>query len=336
MNKREPLKRGNGSRGGAAGATGTWGKKGTYLFILTILAVSLFLFSTTAVFAASSLNLISSSPSDGDDNLQSQNVGIKLYFDDDVTAQSVQKANAGCFKFTYRDGDDTKELPVKAYFDTQRDKGYILAIIDTNDVKNQMLDNNKSYQLTISGDLTSVNGKTLGSDKTLNFKTIDQSGTTRIYMLLMVAMVGAMIGMTIFQNKRKQKAAAEVAAKGGKVNPYKLAKEKKISVKEAMELIERDRQRRLKRLGIAEGKDEIAAAEAAKKPRDTKKVKAPKPISATGSTYKTGRAALVEKRAKAAIEKYEKTKAANTNAKKGPGNAKSKSRNRSKRKGKRK
>jgi hypothetical protein len=305
---------------------------------VTVLAAAIFVFSTAAVFAAGSLNLTSSSPSDGSSNLQAQNVGIKLYFDGDVTSDSVKKANENCFKFTYQSGKKTKELPVKAYFDPKRDTGYILAIIDTAKLKSQMLDNNKAYELTVSGDLISTDGRTLGADRTLKFKTIDQSGTTKIYMLLMVAMVGAMIGMTIFQNRRKERAAAEVAAKGGKVNPYKLAKEKKISVKEAMELIERDRQRRLKRLGIAEGKDEHAAAAAAEKPRDTRKVKRPRPISATGSTYKTGRSALVEKRAKAAMEKYEKAKAENAKKSSGnsTGNVKSKNRNRSKKKGKRK
>jgi hypothetical protein len=312
--------------------------------VTAALAAAFFIFSTVAVFAAdgASLNLISSSPEAGSSDLQSQNVGIKLYFDGDVTDASVQKRNAECFKFTYKSGKDTKELPVKAYFDTRGDKGYILAIIDTDDLQNKMLENAKAYQLTISGDLTSTNGKTLGSSKTLDFQTVDQSGNTKIYMLLMVAMVGAMIGMTVFQNKRKAKAAAEVAAKGGRVNPYKLAKEKKISVKEAMELIERDRQRRLKRLGIAEGKDEKAAAAAAEKPRDTRKVKAPRPISAAGSSYRTGRSALVEKRAKEALEKYEKAKAAKQNrgnakpqpASKGSKNAKSK--NKSKKKGKKK
>jgi flagellar basal body-associated protein FliL len=312
------------------------------LFIIAALAAAIFVFSAAAVFAVdTSLHLTSSSPAEGSTNLQAQNVGIKLYFDGDVTAESVQARNADCFKFTYKSGDATKELPVKAYSDATRDKEYILAIVDTDELKSKMLDNAKDYQLIISGDLAAADGRTLGADKTLDFKTVDQSSNTQIYMLLMVAMIGAMIAMTVFQNKRKAKAAAEVAAKGGKVNPYKLAKEKKISVKEAMELIERDRQRRLKRLGIAEGKDEKAAAAAAEKPRNTKRVKAPKPISASGSSYKTGRSALVEKRAREALEKYAQAKAAKAaqkstkvqSAPKRSVNAKTK--NRSKKKGRR-
>jgi hypothetical protein len=299
--------------------------------ILTVAALGVVLFAAAApaVFASgSSLTLTDSSPKAGATDLQAQNVGIKLYFDGAVSDPSVQSANAGCFKFTYKSGGKTKELPVRAIFDTRGDKGHILAIIETADLKNNTLANNKKYTLTISGDLTAPGGKTLGDDLTLDFKTTDQSSSTKIYMLLMLGMVGAMIAMTVFQNKRKEQAAAEVAAKAGRVNPYKLAKEKKITVKEAMELIERDRQRRLKRLGVAEGKSETAAAAAAERRPDTKKVKAARPISAAGSTYKTGRSALVEKRAREAMEKYEKTKAGGQQ--KGASKSKSKSKKKKK------
>jgi hypothetical protein len=299
--------------------------------VAAAVAAAFFALSAPSVFAAGgTLSLLETSPEVGSSNLQSQNVGIKLFFDGDVTAESVQKANANCFKFTQSGGKETKELPVKAYFDNRGNTGYILAIVDTDDLEGSMLAYNTSYKLTISGDLVSADGKTLGSDKVLDFKTVDQSGTTRIYMLLMVGMVAFMIATTIFQNKRKETAAAEVAAKGGKVNPYKLAKDKKITVKEAMELIERDRKRRLKRLGMAEGKDEMAAAAAAEKPRDTKKVKRPRPIADAGSTYRTGRSAAMEKQAAKAAEKSEK---ANT-AKKTQKNMKAKSK--SKKKGKKK
>jgi hypothetical protein len=300
--------------------------------ILAAAALGLFLFAAAApaAFASgSSLELTESSPKAGATDLQAQNVGIKLYFDGAVSDPSVQSANTGCFKFTYKSGGKTKELPVRAIFDTRGDKGHILAIIETESLKNNMLANNKKYTLTISGDLTAPGGKTLGEDLVLDFKTTDQSSSTKIYMLLMLGMVGAMIGMTVFQNKRKQQAAAEVAAKAGRVNPYKLAKEKKISVKEAMELIEKDRQRRLKRLGVAEGKSEKAAAAAAEKRPDTKKVKAARPISVAGSTYRTGRSALVEKRAREAMEKYEKKKAAGQQQK---GASKSKSKSKKKKK----
>jgi hypothetical protein len=299
------------------------------LAVIAALAAAFLAMSASAAFAADGSLSLTSDPKDGAKNLQPQNVGIKLYFNGDVTDPSVSKANEGCFKFTYKSGGKEKELPVRAYSDSTVDKGYILAIVDTNKLKGKMLTSNKAYKLTVSGDLRSADGKTLGNDVTLGFKTVDQSASTQIYMLLMVGMVAAMIGMTVFQNKRKQKAAAEVAARGGKVNPYKLAKDKKITVKEAMELIERDRQRRLKRLGIADGKDEKAAEAEAAQSRDTKKVKAPRPISAAGSSYRTGRSAVVERRAKAAIEKYEKERTAQAPKKTNRGaKAKSKRKNR--------
>jgi hypothetical protein len=304
-----------------------------------LIALIVFALSAPAVFAAGegdasapsggggSLQLLSSSPDRDATDLQSQTVGIKLYFNGDVTDPSVREANEKSMKFTYKSGSKVKDLPIKTYAAPAKyGKDYILAFVNTETLNNNMLENNKEYHLVISGDFRSVDGKTLGSDLTLDFKTADQSGSTQIYMLLMVGMIGAMIAMTIFQNKRKESAAAEVAAKAGRVNPYKLAKEKKISVNEAMELIERDRQKRLKRLGISQGKDETEASAAATKPRNTKKVKVARPISAAGSGYKTGRSALVEKRAKEAAEKAQKTQPVKRN----PQNAKAKSKSKRK------
>jgi hypothetical protein len=269
-------------------------------------------------------------PEDNSTSLQQQNVGVKLYFNGDVSAESVQANNADCFKFT-----DSKDrvIPSKAYFDEKGDKGYILVTITpkkTDKNKTQMLGNKTKYKLTISGGLASADGKTLGEDVTLNYRTIDQSGSSKIYMLLMALMVVGMVGMTVFQNKRKAKAEAEVAAKEGKVNPYKLAKEKKITVQEAMDMIERDKKRRDKRLQKAgvdpNAKDKQAALTGPKK--DAKRVSRPRPISEAGSTYKTGRKAIAEKKARENAERrakaQAKAKAARNNNKKKGGKGKKK------------
>jgi hypothetical protein len=246
-------------------------------------------------------------PKDGSTNLQQQNVGVKLYFDGNVSDKDKQEDNAKCFTFTDAKGN---EIPTRAYFDEKGDQGYILVTVTPKN-KSQMLGNEAAYKLNIDGGLTSADGRTLGSDIPLNFTTIDQSGSTKIYMLLMVLMVVGMIGMTVFQNKRKAKAEAEVAAREGKVNPYKLAKEKKITVQEALDMIERDKKRREKRLqkaGVdpnAKGKPaQISAPKA-----DVKHVKRPRPISEAGSTYKTGRKAIAEKKAQENAERRAKAQA---------------------------
>jgi len=229
-----------------------------------------------------SLQMDKISPQNGSTNMQLQTVGIKLYFDGNVSDESVKKNNADCFKFI---GPKDKEIPCKAFFDTSN-TGYILVTVMPK-TKNNMLKEKTDYKLTISENLMATDGRLLGEDVILKYRTVDMSRSTKVYMVLMVFMVVGMIGMTQFQNKRKQKAEKEVAAKEGKVNPYKLAKEKKISVQEAMDIIERDKQRRIKRMQKAgiDQEEEKEAAEKAAARRNIKRVAAPRPISDAGSTF---------------------------------------------------
>ncbi|MDR2486479.1 MAG: hypothetical protein LBD12_00795, partial [Clostridiales Family XIII bacterium] len=203
-------------------------RKSLKVIVGITLALSLFLSSVAIVHATQAtaasetggggthaLKLLSDqlSPKDGSENLQQQNVGIKLFFDGDVTDESVRELNGGKFAFTDGKG---KVIPSQAYFYGREDSGYILLLVTpkaTKDNKGAMLGNKTPYKLTIKSGLSSSDGRVLPEDITLSYRTVDMSGNTQVYMLLMVLMVVGMIGMTIFQNKRKAKAEAEVAAK---------------------------------------------------------------------------------------------------------------------------
>jgi len=266
------------------------------------------------------------SPQDGSDNLQLQTIGIKLYFDGDVAAENVRKNNSEAFTFANAKG---KEIPSSVHFDTKGNTGYLLVTVMPKN-KNHTLSQNAKYSLTISGDLSSADGRVLGEDITLNYKTMDMSSTSKVYMLFMALMVAGMIGMTVFQNKRKAKAQAEINEKAGKVNPYKLAKEKKISVAEANAMIEKEKERRAKRLqkaGIDVDSDEEPPPLPAK---EVKKVSRARPISEAGSTFKPERRApkarkrppKVDKNVRATAEQKAKQRAASQQGsrKKGKGN----------------
>jgi hypothetical protein len=138
-------------------------------------------------------------------------------------------------------------------------------------------------------------------------------------MLLMVLMVAAMIGMTFISNRRKAKAQAE-AANVKAVNPYKLAKEKNITVDEAIAIVEKDKQKREKRLKAA-GIDPASLPAPKEEAPKGKRVKGPRPVSAGGSSYKTGRKAEAERKAKAAAAKRAMG-TTNPKHKKGGGNKK--------------
>jgi hypothetical protein len=280
-----------------------------YVVYFSLIAAMVLMFALSAVphvFATGndlpSLELTDSYPQDKGDHMPVQNVGIKLFFnkDSNVTDESVWESNEKCF--TLKDEDD-KKIPIEAHYGT-KEPNYILV---TANPKGGRLNPNSDYTLTISDALTSTDGRTLGEDIVIKFTTVDEAGNSKVYMLLMGVMVVGMIAMTVISNKRKAKAEAEGTAKAEKVNPYKLAKEKGISVEKAMALIEKDRQKQIARAGEAR-EAQLKAAE--KEKPATKRVKEARPISSGGSAYKTGRKAAAERKAKEEAAKKAKAEAA--------------------------
>jgi hypothetical protein len=112
-----------------------------------------------------------------------------------------------------------------------------------------------------------------------------------------------------------------------KANPYKIAKEKGISVDEAKAQIEQAReknQKKLDKLGpgftdLLKTPEESEAQQAAIDTKKNKhKVSGPRPIAAAGGTFKSGKKAEAEKRAAEAAKKAAaKARAKNNNKKSG-------------------
>jgi hypothetical protein len=267
-------------------------------------------FSDTKAQNGAPLVLERSFPYEDYDHAPVDTVGIKLYFDGDVTDESIRDINnaKGMFEFS---GGKTEKITTKAYFN-KKDNGYILVTATkTKDGNAISLNPNSRYKLTISGKLTSADGRILGEDKVVDFRTVDTSGNTQVYMLLMVAMVAGMILMTFVSNRRKARAKA-IIANSKPANPYKLAKEKGITLEEALAIAEKDKLRREKLLKTA-GIDPKSLVETKGKGSKGHKVNGPRPISAGGSAYKTGRKAIAEQKAKKAAAKRA---AGTTNSKK--------------------
>ncbi|MDR3304813.1 MAG: hypothetical protein LBS85_02120, partial [Clostridiales Family XIII bacterium] len=172
------------------------------------------------------------------------------------------------------------------------------------------LNQKSGYTLTISNELRDQNGKALGDDITVKFTTMDMAANSKLSMYLMVGMMVAVIALMIFTNWRKMKAEAEAAALL-KANPYRISKERNISVDEAKVLIEKAKEKNQKQLEKTGGKapepiekkSAVPKLGAAKPKKDTKKVKGPRPVSEGGSSYKTGRKAAAERKARAEAAK---------------------------------
>ncbi len=234
-------------------------------------------------------------PKDGDHDKSVDNFCLKVYFNESVH-DSDKKANAKCVTVVDEEGE---KLPVSLYY-SPKEKGMMMALVEPENTAKVKQDT--EYTITISGDFQNDNGDTLGEDYVVSFKTLNSKRATMINMIMMAVMFG---GIMIFSTKSMKKEAAKEAEKRGaeeKVNPYKVAKETGKSVEE---IVAQDQKKKAKKAAsqarrVAKDKaerDKLAQsiAEAEEKPAGgAKHVKGPRPISAGGSTYITGRKALAE------------------------------------------
>ncbi|MDR1571535.1 MAG: hypothetical protein LBS32_03320 [Clostridiales Family XIII bacterium] len=268
------------------------GVKASAIMIFAALLAALL--STGVCLAEDSLKLLSNYPEEGANSSPPFNLGIKLFFDGDVADESVREANEACFRMV---GEDGAEVPLKPLY-TEADPTYILVVAEPKDAK-EGLGSDKEYRFTISGALQSADGLTLGEDETITFRTRNTSTDMTLSMVMMGIMVAGMLVFTTLSVRRQARKAAENDAKA-KVNPYKVAKETGKSVEAIVEKEDRRKQRLAEqKKKQASGKGGAAAEAPAPEPGPrTKRVKRPRPISAAGSSYVSGRKAAAEKRAR--------------------------------------
>ncbi len=263
--------------------------------IILSLSILMTLLSFSTCFA-SGLELLDSYPKDGSDSARPENFLVKLYFNEDVSAQEVQKENEGAFKFTDSKG---KEQPIKILYNSKK-QDEIWVLVD------KTLESDSTYKLQISGDLTIANGDTLGEDKTIDLKIRNISTDNNVNMALMGLMMVGMIVFTSLSAKRQLKKQEEEAKAEDKVkvNPYKVAKETGKSVEAIVAKTEKEKE---KAKAHAEKKSRGNKTKTEERQteswKDSKRVTAPKPISASGSTYITGRKEKAEKEREMAAAK---------------------------------
>ncbi len=266
-------------------------KKAGIIFSLSILMC---LMSFSVCFA-SGLQLLHSYPENGSNDSTLENVVVKLYFNEDVSAKEVQQDNKGAFKFTDEKG---KELPLRILYPKNLDEIWILV--------NKPLQSNSEYKLVISGDLKIPNGDTLGVDQTVKFKTRNTGTDTTVNMVLMGLMMVGMIIYTSIATKRALKKEEKRKADEIKVNPYKVAKKTGKSVEAVVAQTEKDkekaREKKNRRGAVNEG-DASGEETEIDNNKDTKRVAGARPISVTGSTYITGRKAKAEREKELAAAK---------------------------------
>ncbi len=283
--------------------------------IILSLVVLMTLLSSTMCFA-SGLQLEKSSPEDGSSESRPENFLVKLYFNEDISAKSVQEDNENAFIFTDPDGT---VLPTKALYDEKK-PDEIWVLVD------ETLQPDTEYQLFISGDLKNANGDTLGEDKTIDLKTRSTKTDNNINMIMMGVMVIGMMVMTTLSTRHahKKQEEEERAEDRVKVNPYKMAKETGKSVEDIVAKTEKEKAKAKAKAG------KHAKVQDAEKAEDNtidvpdngnKRVSKAKTIASAGSSYVTGRKAKAEEeQAKAA----ERAAAGTTRPKNATGKSKNK------------
>ncbi len=279
---------------------------------LTLLIVML----TTSFAFAGTLDLVSSYPEDGDGGFQIENTGVKLYFNKDVLNKDNDAVNDKAIKIVDAKG---KKMPVKLFYST-KEEGLVLVLIEG------IIKSDSKYTLHVTEDFTAANGDMISKPISITFKTRDMSNDMTVNMVLMGLMF---VGVLFFSSRNIKKQAAkqqEEKTKDDKVNPYKVSKETGKSVQDVVQKNAKEKEKRARQEAKNKpnngkaGSDEKQSKAIDKGPNHYK-VPSPKPISLTGSNYKTGRKAKAEE---AATKDAAAKKAGTTRPKNQSGKAKNK------------
>ena len=152
--------------------------------ILTLAAL-LITMATSFCFADEGLTIKETYPKDGSTGASIENLGVKLYFSEDLTDKKVAELNKGAFQLYDSEG---KKLPTRVLYN-DNEEGVVLVLLDTNKDKEVKVEGNAEYTLKISKDVTSDEGNTLGKDQEISFKTLNQGTNTMISMGMIIVLV---------------------------------------------------------------------------------------------------------------------------------------------------
>lgn len=278
---------------------------------LILLIVSM---TASVCFGAQNLEITRSYPEDKQTNTSIENMGVKLWFNNNMGNKASEKANEKAFSITDAKGN---KIPIRVFYNP-KDSKEVMVLADAVKIaenKDLTIKDNAEYTLHISADVTDNDGNTLGEDRTITFKTLNQSQNTQVYMIMMVVMFG---GMFLFASRQAKKKASEESGQQSKeepFNPYKEAKKTGKSVQEVIEAHEKEMAKKAKKAARKAKHEDTADDEDYEEDNGNYKVKGPRPIAASGSSYATGRKALAEAR-KAEEERLAKRRAANARKKK--------------------
>lgn len=249
--------------------------------ISAIICLAVFVLTMTVgmASAATGLTVEEVSPKSGAENMAMENMGFKVYFNEDVYSKENKKANVARCRILDNKG---KEVPSIVLF-SPKEKNLVMILADTNNKKTKIKGKTK-YTVQIDQDFVSVKGNTLAQTYESSFTTLNPSTSMKISMAMMAVMVVVMViatkrGLTD-ENKRREEQQKREKKENAKVNPYKVAKETGKSVEE---VVAQEEKRKAKLAAKRERQKKEKKVEIAS---DNMRVSKRQPVSAAGVDYK--------------------------------------------------
>ncbi|MBR0139546.1 MAG: Ig-like domain-containing protein [Firmicutes bacterium] len=228
-------------------------KKAPRILCMMLLMVMLM---TGASFAAG-LQVTGISPKDGKTGMQISNMAIKFTFSEDMIGPNVDQ-NSSRFKITDPEGN---EIPFQMVYSEEKYPDQLWLILEGELVADT------EYTCTVSSGVVSKSGNVLENGLKTGFKTRNTKIDNWISMGLMMGMMGFMFFATTKAAKKAQEEQGGDAGNDGakQYNPYKMAKEKGISVDEARQIIAKEKEKDARKAAKAaenkRARDEAMAAE---------------------------------------------------------------------------
>ena len=221
-----------------------------------ICMIMLLVLLATGVCSAAGLQVVEVSPKDGKTGMQISNMAIKFTFSEDMVGSSVDQ-NASKFRITDPEGN---ELPFQMVYSEEKYPDQLWLILQGELVPNT------EYTCQVSSGVVSKSGNVLENGFNTTFKTRNTKIDNWISMAMMMGMMGVMFFATSKATKKAQEQQSGAPVETAKqYNPYKMAKEKGISVEEARQIIakekEKDARKAAKLAESKKAKDEAMAAE---------------------------------------------------------------------------
>ena len=213
--------------------------------VLTALVLIIAMLAAQVIFASDALispnpsaglQVIKTVPEDGETGKQVSNMAVKIVFNEDVSTEKNDTINTYCINITDPDGNK------QAFEIVHHPKApnELWCILKNN------LEANTEYTVTVGTGTRATSDNTISVPYTFTFKTRNTKVDSTISIFLTFGMMGIMIFATTRAQKKQEdtnnaKSKNAASEKKTQTDPYRLAKEKGISVDEAKAQIAKEK-----------------------------------------------------------------------------------------------